>query len=173
MKKEHILTFLKVAAYIAMIGYFIEAGSVVFSFCLNWYHSNAEGEFMYHLNLGEIYAYNKKMYYSAVSLLVALPVAQALLWWSVIELFPQINLEKPFDEGLIAAMNKMIQPLIGYGIIGFISRHYFEFVEKRTGQLIDPDFDLGLYLFILGVIVIVTEILKKGLELKNENELTI
>ena len=173
MKKEHIITFLKVAAYIAMIGYFIEAGSIVFTFCLNWYHSNATGEFIYQLNLSELYAYNKKTYYSAVSLLVAIPVSQALLWWSVIELFPRLNLEKPFDDGLITAMNKMMQPLIAYGVIGFVSGNYFEFIEKRTGQSIDPDFDLGLYLFILGVIVVVTEIIKKGVELINENELTI
>ncbi len=173
MNRHHILIFLKVAAYVAMIGYAIEAGTIIITFVVSLFNPEAAGYFINKRSLAAIASENSYQYYSAASFLLAMPVIQSSLWLAVIQLFPHLNLENPFQEGLISSLNKLLRPLLAYGIVGFISEAYFDWLNKRYDTSLGSQFSLSQYLFILGVIVVVSEIIKRGIALKEENEFTV
>lgn len=54
-----------------------------------------------------------------------------------------------------------------------IGNGYFDFISKRTGIDLVNHFNHGEYFFMAGIVYIISQIFKRGVELQEENELTV
>jgi hypothetical protein len=111
-----------------------------------------------------------------VSLIIALSALKAYIFYLVIKIFLKLNLHKPFSTEVSVLISRISHVALEIGIITLIANGYCEWVIKRGVGL--PD--LGAYLngaveFLLlgGIIFLIAQIFKKGIEIQSENELTV
>ena len=63
--------------------------------------------------------------------------------------------------------------LISIWIVGTIADNYIQWLAKRIGQNISElDIDFN-YLFIAGIVYIISQVFKRGVEIQTENDLTV
>ena len=89
----------------------------------------------------------------------------------MIKLLSSLNLQNPFNATVLMLMNKISYTIFGLWILAIIHNAHVQFLAKRydfTMDLFSSDF-----IFLAGIIFIFAQIVKRGIEIQSENDLTI
>lgn len=111
-----------------------------------------------------------------MSLLIFISGLQAYLFYLATRLFEKINLEKPFSEIVSKLILKISYVIFEIGILAIITTNYSERLHKKG--IVLPDINEFVnssseYIFFAGIVYIIAQIFKRGIELQNENDLTV
>jgi hypothetical protein len=89
-------------------------------------------------------------------------------------LLQKLQLRSPFSMDVTKKLEKLAYLLLGvWVLIAFIGKTYLHYVVKATGINL-TDFSSGdEYLFIAGIVYIISQIFKRGIEMQEENQLTV
>lgn len=172
-KPETVLTLMHVFAYIAMIGYAIEAGSKIISAIVSFGNEIATKNIYKGLDLSLIRAYDIRYYGMALSLVIAIPILKAHIWYKVIGILKDFDLSNPFKIDIAKKMENIVADLLGIIITLFISNIWFEWLTKRIPELQKIQYGIEEYIFMTALLFIITHLFKKGIDLQNENDLTV
>ncbi len=176
-KTTFIMTTLHVIAWILFVGLCIETGILLFSFVVNIVVNNKEAENLYKgLNLATLYQYSIWQYVAVSSLLIFLSGLKAFIFYLVIQIFTKINLINPFSLEVSTLISKISYVALQIGILSIIVSGYIKWLAKRGIELSNVSDYLGgasEYLLLGGVIFMIAQIFKRGIEIQTENELTI
>ena len=84
----------------------------------------------------------------------------------------KFDLNYPFNEKTASLITQMSHYALGIGVVAIIAESY---ADRIMRQGIDLQIDWGAeqFLFFAGIIYIIALVFKKGVEIQNENELTI
>ncbi|MET3036721.1 DUF2975 domain-containing protein [Chryseobacterium sp. NRRL B-14859] len=176
MKTQKILSVLNVITWIIFIGSCIKAGALAFSFTMTLVNSEGAKNLYEGLNLFELYQYNINSYKGMMSFIIFLAGYKAYLAFLVIKIFQKLNLEAPFNEGLMRLLTKISYSVLSIGLISLIAESYSkEFLKEgvQIGNIYDFIGSGADYLFFGGIIFIIAKVFKRGIEIQSENELTI
>ena len=171
MKTKNILKLMYILSWIVFIGLCIKTGIIIVSY-LNSIGNPRIAENLYAgLNLSEYYNHSFKQYTFIVSYKVALLATEAYITFLVTKLLSSLNLEKPFNLNVQKLMQSISYSIFNLWIIAILHNSHVRFLAKKF------NFSLGLFssdfIFLAGVIFIFAQIVKRGIEIQNENELTI
>ncbi|MDX9704737.1 MAG: DUF2975 domain-containing protein [Weeksellaceae bacterium] len=174
MKTQNILFFLKIISWIAFIGYAIVCGSVIFSFVLSFINPEIAKN-MYKINpaIFELKEKNTVTFIFGFSLLIALAFMLAYLWFLVIKLFDKLNLKNPFSIETARHLEKTAFHLMGIWVVSLVAKTYLNW---QSGDYMQFDFKIGEgnnFLFMAAIVYIISQIFKRGIEMQEENELTV
>jgi hypothetical protein len=174
-KTENVLIVLKVLAYIAMIGYSIQCGSQLISFIVAFFNpasaKDIPGTFLY---LYELIRQQGLLYFiNIMTFVIALSAMHAYVWYQVIRLLSSLNLKNPFSKEVASLLEKIGIQLLAIWILSTISEQTTRFISKNTGVHIGELHALNEYLFIAGIVYIISQVFKRGIELQEENDLTV
>jgi len=173
IKTENILKFLKVLSWMIFIGILITTGVLIVSFTLSFinpelFMSSFEGgENWYELKQQSNNFYNNAMFFNIV-----FSLTHAYIWYLIIELFTKINLGNPFNINVSKKLEFIAYLLLALGILGIVGNKIFSEKLRQYEVKFVFEFDAG-YIFIAGIVYIISQIFKRGVELQEENELTI
>lgn len=167
-----ILMVLKVLAWVAFIGYAIEAGAIILSFLVSLANSEAARNLYKGLDLYDLSQLDFLQYAGSVSFLVALAIMKSSVWYLVIKTLTRINLENPFKMKVARLLEQISYSLLGIWIVGMISSGYAAWLEKTTGQAFGTEVS-GEFIFVAGVVFVISQVFKRGVEIQTENELTV
>lgn len=172
MKTEQILQILRVSAWIVFISAIIRVIVLVGLFVLSHF-SDGDGFQSDHLVPSV----------SMFSLLLAIAILHVQVWEKVKDILTQINLGNPFSMKTAQQLINTAYLLLSVWIISFIGKNYVHYLNKRisgaTEFIQGFDFSLanfdadGIYLLNAGIVYIIAQVFKRGVELQQENELTI
>ncbi|MBB5282288.1 hypothetical protein HNQ92_000409 [Rhabdobacter roseus] len=105
------------------------------------------------------------------------------LWKRVKDVLTRITISNPFTMDIARMLEKTGYLLLTIWIISFIGlnfRHYLKKHFSSLGQALDGiDADLlgfdarGMYLLAAALVYVISQVFKRGVELQQENELTI
>jgi|SRR5690606_12614170 len=173
MKTEKILSFLKIISWIVFIGYLMTAGSLLISFVLSFFHPEIASK-MYKVN-PDIFVLREKstfVFVCGFSLIIAMVCMFSYFWFLVIKLFDKLNIKNPFSIEIVRHLEKMAYFLLGIFIVSVIAKGY---LEGQLNHLVGVELKLGEnnILFMAGIIYIISQIFKRGIEIQQENELTV
>ena len=171
MKKTHyILLGLKIITWIAFIGFSIEVGSKTFTFIYIFFNEKVSHDIYLGLDLSSIQASSLRQYVSIMSLIIAIPLLKANIWFQILKFTLDFSYENPFVSKAINKLENIEYLYFGLFAFTYISTKYF---EKFPNLNIFISADKGEYLLTAGVIYIISQVFKRGVELKEENNLTI
>jgi len=172
MKTERILQILRVGAWIVYIGAIIRTVMLAAAFVISYFKDGIDFQSSHLFPSIAIF-----------SLLLAIAVLHVQVWEKVKDTLTQINLENPFSMKTSQQMISVAHLLLSVWIVSFISKNYLQYVNKRMVGAADFvqsfDFSLvsfdvdGVYLLNAGIVYIIAQVFKRGVELQQENELTI
>jgi hypothetical protein len=180
MKTDHMLKVLQILSWILFVGLCIEAGGILFNalFVLLY---NPEGavKFWQEVNLNDLYLHSQSDFITQSSLMVIATVLKAILFYQIVKMFHSkaFNPAQPFNEA-----NGRFLVIIGYialgvGIFSFWGSEFSKSMISRGVQM--PDVQslrlagADVWLFMSVVLLVIAHIFRKGIELQNENDLTI
>ena len=176
-KSIYVLKILNVIAWVVFLGLCIKAGAFLYSFWVSMHLNEIAAKNLYMgLNLFELKAVNEVGYAALVIGIVAIIIAQALLFYTVIQIFRKINFISPFDESI----SKLIKKMAFYSlIIGLLSELAMAFCEQFADNgmylpLLSQHIGQGsAFLFFSGILYFIYQLFLRGIELQQENDLTI
>ncbi len=177
MKTKQILSILNVLAWIAFISLCIKTGTLIFNLIFSLF-INPEGlkDLYFIVDFSELFKTSLYEYISLMSLLIFVVGLQAYLFYVTTRLFENINLENPFNEVVSNLILKISYVAFEIGILNFITSNYYQRLIKKGIEL--PDINEVLssssqFIFLAGIIYVIAQIFKRGIELQTENDLTI
>jgi DNA-binding Xre family transcriptional regulator len=168
-----ILKTMNVVFWIVFIGLCIKTGSLLVSFIVSLFVNSAGAKDLYMgLDLSSVMAHNQRQYVYVVSLIVFLSALKAYIAYLVVRIFHNFNFSQPFNPTVSSLISRISHAALGTGVVGLIASGYTEWLIKQ-GVTIPVQWESHEFLFLAGIIFIIAQVFKKGIELQRENELTV
>lgn len=176
---SQMLKVLEILSWIIFIGLCIEAGALIFNSVYALYKPIVAAHFWNGADLSQLYAYDKWHFITQVSLVVIVAVMKAMIFYLIVKLFydKKFSLSKPFNNAIMGVVLNIAYLCLGAGFFSMWSTRQMKWFTKKGIAM--PDEHLlnidgaDVWLFMAVVLIVFAQVFKKGIELQNENDLTI
>jgi hypothetical protein len=175
-KSNFIFKFLHVIAYIIFIGLCIEAGALIVNFFFSLYKPDIVKNLYEKLDLSDLYSRNEIGYFSMYSFILVISILKAYLFYIVITLISNLDLAKPFNQSVSDKINQISYYTFAIGIISYIAKQSTIYLSHRGFEIDKLNqywADSQAFILMAAVIYIIATIFSKGVEIQNENDLTV
>jgi len=171
-RTEQILTVMNILAWIAFIGFSIEAGAMMISYGVSCVNPEGAKNLYKGLNLFDLRQSSFREYTCVVSFMVAIVILKSTVCWLVIKVISKINLVNPFTIEVTTILEKISYSLFSISVVGALGNGYTNWLMHRTGEDYG-NFAIEEFIFMAGLMFIISQIFKRGVEIQSENELTV
>ena len=175
IKTETILTVSKILAFLGIIGYSILWGSQLTTLVTSFINPDwAKRTYEVDLNLFSIREHSIGFYVCAMCLTIAVSALKAFIWYVVFELLSKLKLQTPFSMEVEKKLERIAYLLLAVWIISSIFwKTYTYYLAQATGIQLPGNNSGDEYLFMAGIIYIISQVFKRGIEIQEENDLTV
>jgi len=172
-KTEKILWVLRILAWIAMIGYTINLVSQIICLVISFTNPEAAKQIPGVVNLLSLLKYNFRLYVIAMAFVISLSAMSVYLWQLVITLLSKLNLNSPFTIQVSQKLEKIAYWLFAIWAVSFIDKKYVDWISQSVGEQLNIITIGNEFLFIAGIVYIISQIFRHGIEIQEENQQTI
>jgi hypothetical protein len=178
MSKRNNFVFkaLHIVAWVIFVGLCIEAGGLIVNFIYSLFKPEIVHNLYQKLDLSQMYNLSKSAYFSMYSFILVISILKAYLFYVVIKLLIKLDLTKPFSSFVADQIKILSYFTLSIGLISYIARQTAQNLQHR-GYEIDAltQFwaDSQAYILMAAVIYVIATIFIRGVELQNENDLTV
>lgn len=178
MSKTNDLVFkgLHIIAWIIFVGLCIEAGALIVNFIFSLFKPEMVKNLYHKLDLTEMHKSSMWAYFGIYSFILTISILKAYLFYIVISLMLKMDLAKPFNTFVSKKILQISYYTLSIGLLGYIATQVTKNLMHHgydTEQLNTFWADNNAFIFMGAVIYIIATIFKKGVDLQNENDLTI
>lgn len=171
-----VFTVVKIVSWVIFVGLCIEAGGLIVNFIFSLYKPEFVQNLYQKLDLSVMYERSKWTFFSMYSFILVISILKAVLFYVVIRLVSKIDLTKPFNSFVSRQISLMSYYTFSIGILSYIARETAKNLQHR-GYVIDSlnQFwaDSQAFILMAAVIYVIATIFSKGVEIQNENDLTV
>jgi len=178
MSKRNIFIFkgLHIVAWIIFVGLCIDAGGLVVNFIFSLYKPEYVQNLYQKLDLSQMYNLNKWVYYGMYGFILAIAMLKATMFYAVIRLISKLNLSKPFSSYVADQITRISYCTLSIGLISYIARQTANYLQQ-SGFAVDTlnQFwgDSQAFILMAAVVYVIANIFSRGVEIQNENDLTV
>jgi len=178
MKKTHKFVFivLTIVAWIIFVGLCIEAGALLVNFIYSLVKPEIVKKLYQKLDLSTLYQSSKWAYYAIYSFILVISGLKAYLFYQVTTLIHKFDLAKPFNAFVSGKISQISYVTFSIGMLSYLANGVVNNLKHR-GYVIDNlnGFwsDSQAFILMSAIIYIIAVIFAKGVELQNENDLTV
>ncbi len=180
-RTEKILKIINVFAWITFVGTLVKSGIILISFIITLFKPEAvvfkdipvfgegtsPGTYFYEIRESNLWNY---IFY--VITIILWTLTKSYLAYLIIKLLSKINLIHPFSMEIANRIVKISYTLIFIWGLSFVVNFFDKWATLAIG--LEPQFEVrGEFLFIAGLVYLIGNIFKRGVEIQNENKLTI
>lgn len=178
MSKTNIYIFkgLHIVSWIIFVGLSIEAGSLLVNFVFSIYKPEFVQNLYQKLDLSEIYKASHWAFFNLYSFILSISILKACLFYLVILLIMKLDLSKPFNRIVLKKLNQISSFAFAIGIIGVLARNTAKTMQHHgfaTEFLNQFWADGEAFILMAAVVYIIATIFKIGINLQEENDLTV
>jgi hypothetical protein len=167
---------LYIMAWLIFVGLCIEAGGLLVNFFFSLYKPEFVQNLYQKLDLTEMYKNSRIVFFGIYSFILTISILKACLFYIVIRLMHKMDLSKPFSTFVARQILQISYYTVSIGLLSYIARQltknltHYGFVPDNLNQFWAD----SQAFFIMGaVIYIIATIFKKGVDIQNENDLTV
>jgi hypothetical protein len=167
---------LYIVAWLIFAGLSIEAGGLLVNFFCSLYKPEFVQNLYQKLDLIQMYKENRFSFFGIYSFILIISILKALLFYAVIRLLHKLDLSKPFNRFVSGQISQISYYTLSIGLLSYIAR---EFVKNLMPRGFVPDnlnqfwADSQAFIIMGAVVYIIATIFKKGVDIQNENDLTV
>ncbi|MEQ9466650.1 MAG: DUF2975 domain-containing protein [Ekhidna sp.] len=173
MTTKQILDILKVVSWVLFIGLCIYAGAILTAFTVSLFVNTEAAKDLYMgMDLSQLHSYGLSHYIALVSLVVTLAALKAYLFFQVVKIISKVNVTHPFTKEISTLISKISTIALQIGITAVIADGYAKWLMKK-GLSFTYESGGTEFLLLAGIVFVIAQIYKRGIELQSENELTI
>ncbi len=171
-RTEWILLGLQIASWLIFIGFMIEAGAILFSYVMTLFNPEAARSFYNGLDLYDLRQEKFGQYTNLASLMVFTPALKAFVAYLTIKALSKVNLVNPFTLDGVRLLEKISYALLGLWAFTLMSHQYMVWLSRTAGTPAGNG-GSGEALLMAGLVFVISQIFKRGVEVQSENELTV
>ncbi|WP_373521285.1 DUF2975 domain-containing protein [Aquiflexum sp.] len=167
---------LLIVAWAIFVGLCIEAGGLLVNFFFSLYRPEFVQNLYQKLDLKKMYEDSKLVFFATYSLILSISILKAYLFYIVIRLMHKMDLSKPFNTFVSHQILQMSYYTLSIGLLGYIANQFAKNLMKHgfvTNNLNQFWADNQAFILMGAVIYIIATIFKKGVDIQNENDLTV
>lgn len=163
-------------AWIIFVGLSVEAGGLLVNFFFSLYKPDFVQNLYQKLDLTEMYKDSRLAFFGVYSFMLTISVLKACLFYTVIRLMHKMDLSKPFSTFVARQILHMSYYTLSIGLLSYIATQLVKnlmhngFVTDNLNQFWA---DSQAFIVMGAVIYIIATIFKKGVDIQNENDLTV
>ena len=167
---------LYVVAWLIFVGLCIEAGGLIVNFFFSVFKPEFVPNLYQKLDLAKMYEESKMAFFGIYSFILIISILKACLFYTVIRLMHKMDLSKPFSNFVAKQISQMSYYTLSIGLLSYIARQltnklmHHGFVPDNLNQFWE---DSQAFILMGAVIYIIATIFKKGVDIQNENDLTV
>ena len=171
MKTEKILKIMKFFSWFAFIGLMIKAGAILVTYLLSIKDAEVAKNLYENMNLYQYLTFSFTHYTFLVMYKIVLFSVEAYIAYLVIQLLKKLNMNQPFNTHVQQYMQQISKGIFYLWIIAIVHNTHMQLIGKKH------DFEMYLFssdfVFLSVIIFIFAQIVKRGIDIQSENELTI
>lgn len=167
---------LYVIIWLIFIGVSIEAGGLLVNFVFSVFKPEMVQNLYQKLDLTDLYANSKITFFTIYGFLLSISILKAVMFYVVIHLMHKMDLKKPFDTFVSRQISRISYYTIAIGLLSFIGWQIANSLlpQSLSVENLNPFWaDSEAFIFTGAVIYIIAVIFKKGVDIQNENDLTV
>lgn len=167
---------LQIVAWVIFVGLSIEAGGLIVNFVFSIYKPEFVQNLYQKLDLSVMYERSKWAFYSMYSFSIIISILKAVLFYVVIKLLSKLDLSKPFNSFVSNQISLISYYTLSIGLFSLIARQIAKNLLHRGYEInVLNQFwaDSQAFILMAAIIYVIATIFKKGLEIQNENDLTV
>lgn len=177
---KQILKILHILSWIIFIGLCIKAGGIIFN-VIYVMLLNPAGAFSFWegIDLSALYNFDKGYFLSITVQMSIVGILQCILFYLIIKMLhdKKLNLNNPFSRELKKLISNVSFLSLGIGIFSFWGLKNSMWIKSQEVSLPDIQ-NLGfggadVWIFMGITLFVISQIFKRGIEIQDENELTI
>jgi hypothetical protein len=171
-RTEKILAVMYVLAWIAFIGLIVEVGAILISYGVSVANPVAAKDLYMKMNLYGLRQSNFWYYTVKIAMVIALLVLKAYTAWLVVKVLYKIKLTDPFTMEVANVLERISRFILLTWLLDTAHNMYTKWLAEGVPGLWDG-LELNSFIFLAGVVFVIAQIFKKGVEIQSENDLTI
>jgi hypothetical protein len=176
ISNKFVFIVLTIVAWIIFVALCIEAGGLLVNFVFSLFKPEVVHNLYQKLDLSQLYASSPWAYYSMYSYILVIAGMKAFLFYVVVMLVTRLDLAKPFSAYVSLQISRISYFTLAIGILSYLARETTRELRKRgfdTDALSQFWVDSQAFIIMAAIIYIIAVIFRKGVELQNENDLTV
>ena len=178
MTKRNNLVFigLQIVSWVIFVGLCIEAGAMIVNFVFSLFKPEFVQNLYQKLDLSQMYNTSKLIYFGMYGFILTISILKAYLFYVVVMLLHKIDMLKPFSGHVADQIKKISYITLEIGILSFIAREtsqkmvHYGLENEKLNQFWE---DGSAFLLMAAVIYVIATIFSRGVEIQNENDLTV
>ena len=164
-------------AWLIFVGLSIEAGGLLVNFFFSLYQPEMIPNLYQKLDLSEMHKKSNLAFFGIYSFILIISILKAFLFYIVISLMHKMDLSKPFNIFVSNKISQISYYTLSIGFLSAIANHFSKNLMHHgfviTHNIFEFWADSRGFILMGAIIYIIATIFKRGVELQNENELTI
>lgn len=177
---NQILKVLQILSWIIFIGLCIEAGGIVFNTFYTFFINPVNTySFWEGTDLSGLYNFDRGHFLVITMTMIIVAVLKAIMFYLIVKLFVEkkLNISQPFSMELRRFILKLSYLALGIGLFSHFGAKYAVWLTEqgvKTAGLQSLHLaGADVWLFMAVILFVIGQIVKKGIEIQNENDLTI
>lgn len=175
-RDTYIFKGLHIIAWIIFVGLCIEAGALIVNFIYSLFNPAVVHNLYQKLDLSSLYHLNQWVYFGIYSFILAIALLKAHLFYMVILLVGKLDLLKPFNSDVAKRITNISYYTFSIGLISYIARETTRNLQHHGVEIDSLNqfwADSQAYILMAAVIYVIATIFSRGVEIQNENDLTV
>jgi len=171
-----VFTALKIVVWVIFVGLCIEAGGLIVNFIISLYKPEIIKNLYQKLDLSQMYNRSKWAFFGVYSFILVIALLKAYLFYIVIRLISKLDLSKPFNSFVAEQITQMSYCTLSIGLLSYIARETSKNLLHHGYEINTLDQfwgDSQAFILMAAVIYVIATIFAKGVEIQNENDLTV
>jgi hypothetical protein len=178
MSKRNNFVFksLHIVAWVIFVGLCIEAGGLLVNFIFSLYKPEFVQHLYQKLDLSQMYSLSKWAFYGMYSFILVISFLKAYLFYVVIMLTSKLNLSKPFSSYVADQITRISYCTLSIGLISYLGRETAKNLQQggfEVDMLNQFWADSQAFILMAAVIYVIANIFSRGVEIQEENDLTV
>jgi len=163
-------------AWLIFVGLSIEAGGLIVNFIFSLYKPEFLPNLYQKLDLTELYREGKMAFFGVYSFILTIAVLKAVMFYIVIRLMHKMDLTKPFSIFVARQVLIISYFTLSIGLLSYIARNVTKNLMHHglASNMLNPFWEDSQAFILMGAVVyIIATIFRRGVEIQNENDLTV
>jgi len=171
-RTEVVLKFMNVFAWLAFILLMVYAGGVLFSYVLIAIDHSRAGGFFPGRDMSRLLAYSYGHYTAVVGFIFTLAAMKAYVAYQATKVISKVKLENPFRTDVAWVLESISYSLLVIWVVGVFAALYTKWLDTYAVDMHDESASIA-GLLVAGLVFVISQVFKRGVEIQSENELTV
>ena len=179
-KKDYLLIVLHILSWIIFVGLCVEAGGFLFiTLYTLFYNPAGAANFWMKSDLSALYAFDQGQFVTLTAIMVIAAVLKSIMFYVIVKLFhdKKLDLTAPFNASFGRGLYNLSYLIAGIGLFTYwgtklsanLNEQGISLPSLQELRLAGAD----VWLLMCVTLLVFARILKKGISIQNENQLTI